>query len=133
MRQSKYLILTFLLLLLCSGFTCNHRAAQISLGVAASLKAAQNGEINLHNAKQISDDEHRTLQEGFKTLFQVDKDVRVCIANTNVSACVDTGTAAVNDFLNSKVNGIKNPDSKQAIQLLGQSIIIALTSLKAAL
>jgi hypothetical protein len=46
---------------------------------------------------------------------------------------VDAGIDAVNIFLNSKVNGIKNPDSKAALQVSGQAVITALTALKAAL
>lgn len=121
------------LVLLASGFTCHHAALQSSTGVAASLKALQDGEITLHQQGTVSDSEHRMLQEGFKTIAQEDKVVRQCIYDSGAGGCVDEGIATVQNFLDSKVNGVKNPDSRKQIQLLGQSLITALNTLKAAL
>lgn len=125
-------IIPILALTLCA-FTCSHTAATASHGVAASLNALQSAEIALYNAKQVTPSEHLTLEQGFKTLAQEDKAVRQCIATTDVPSCVDGGINAVNSFLASGVNGIKNPDSKQQIQLLGQALVTSLTTLKAAL
>lgn len=127
------LLLLILLLLLCSGFTCKHSALQTSTGVAASLTALQDGEIALHDNHTVTDTEHVTLEKGFKLLFQEDKVVRQCIYSIDAPTCVDSGIAAINNFVTSDVNGIKNPDSQTKMKLLAQAVIASLNTLKAAL
>jgi len=97
------------------------------------MQALQDAEIALYNQKQITPDEHRLLQEGFKTLFQTDKSVRQCIYTTDAPGCVDAGIQAVNYFVTSKANGIKNPDSQKQMVILSQAVLISLNTLKAAL
>jgi hypothetical protein len=121
------------LVTLLSAFTCHHQALQTSAGVAASLQALQQSEISLHTLGKVSDDEHRLLQEGFKTLYQTDKSVRQCLYTTNAPGCVDSAISAVNAFVSSKANGIKNPDSRQQITLLAQAVITSLNTLRAAI
>lgn len=133
-RKTSLLVIGLTLtLLFLPGFICN-KAMQSSVGVAASLKAFQDGEIAMHNIGKISDDEHTTLQKSFIMLAETDKQVRQCIYTSGSGDCVDIAVTAVNQVLSSPtVVGIKNPDSKQQIQLLGQSLITALNTLKAAL
>lgn len=133
-RSRKAVFLVVVLSLLLSGYTCNkQKALQTSSGVAASLKALQDGEIAAHQQGQVTDAEHRLLQEGLKSIAQEDKVVRQCIYASGAQSCVDSGIATVQVFLDSKVNGIKNPDSRVKMQLLGQSVITSLNILKGAL
>jgi hypothetical protein len=133
MRQKISIPLVLLVALLLAGFTCNHQAAQVSLGVAASVNNLQSAEIRLHDIGKITDDEHRLLMEGFKTLAQTNIDVRRCIATTNTPTCVDAGINSINDFVDSKANGIKDPDSRTQMKLLAQAVITSLVALKSAL
>lgn len=135
MRKALSLVLVLSLTVLSSGFSCNrHKALQTSLGVAASLKAMQDSEIALHNAGKVDDVEHRLLQQGFIVLAKSDKDVRQCIAVSGAATCVDIGINAVNNLLAAPaVVGIKNPESKQTMQLAGQSLVTSLNILKGAL
>jgi hypothetical protein len=74
MRQRRTILpLLLVTLLLCSGFTCKHKALQTSAGVAASLKALQDSEISLYSVKPGYCRRAPNLQEGFKTLAQTDK------------------------------------------------------------
>lgn len=130
MRKLMYLLP--IVLLLCSGFTC-HQSARISHGVAVSINDLQAAEISLHGLGQISDDEHRSLEQGFKTLAQADLSVRRCIASSGAPGCVDGAIDAVNALSSSTIIGVKNPDSKKQLQLLAQALIASLNTLRAAL
>lgn len=132
MRKVKALLTVTVLALAACAFTC-HKAANISHGVAVSINDLQAAEISLHQVGKVTDEEHQALQQGFKEVAQADIAIRKCIAASGAPGCVDAGIDEVNNLLNSKVTGIKNPDSRQQIQLLGQGLVTALTALKAAL
>lgn len=133
-RKLLSTILTLAIVMALTGFSCHHAALQTSLGVAASLKAMQDAEINLHTVGKLDDSEHRLLQQGFRLLAQSDKDVRQCIYASGAPTCVDIGINAAQRLLASPtVVGIKNPDSQQQLQLAGQSLITSLSILKGAL
>lgn len=132
-RRITYVLVVATVALLLAAFTC-HQAMQTSVGVAASLKAMQDGEIGLHNIGKIDDGEHRLIQQRFKALAQTDKSVRQCIYLQGGGACVDPGITAVQSMLESpEVIGIKNDDSRKQIEVLGQSLLTSLNALKAAL
>lgn len=134
-RKLFTLILVLAIVQLTAGFACNKtKSLQTSMGVAASLQAMQQGEIGMHNLGKIDDPEHRLLQQGFIVLAKSDKDVRQCIYISGLPSCVDVGINAVNNLIASPaVVGIKNPDAQQQMKLLGQSLIVSLNTLKAAL
>ena len=131
----KFKLVSIILLvgLISSGFTCSHKAAITSRGVAASLVALQDSEIALHDQKEITDQEHMVIQEGFIAIAQAGIQVNRCIGAGTGAVCVDSGIAAVQTFINSPVAGIKNPASKAEITLAAQALITSLTVLKGAL
>lgn len=133
MRNKRLIPLVLVIAITLSAFTCSHKAASTSRGVAASLVALQDSEIALHKQGRITDPEHELLQQGFISLGEAGIQVDKCIGAGGSPACVDTGIAMVDIFINSKANGIKNPDSKAAIIAAATALKSSLLVLKGAL
>lgn len=132
MRKVKALIAVAVLGIVSCGFSC-HQAAKVSRGAAATLAAMQDAEDSLHKAGKITDAEDKDLADAFLNLGNTGKSVNKCIGAGGGAPCVDVAIAAVEALVSTKIVGIKNPDSRNQIQLLAQSLMLALNNLKVAL
>lgn len=105
-----------------SAFMCNGyaKAGELSRDFAAGVQAFQSSEIVFHNAGKVSDEEHAVIQDWLIRVANAGQQLDTAINTTHNSkdakAAVNAAIDATSNLLNTGVLGVKNPDSKAALQ-----------------
>ena len=136
MKRNTRLAAILMVSVLLMGFACQNKAAVASRDIATAVKAFQTAEISLHQQKdaagilKISDAEHLVIQKYIKAVAISGKAANNCIRASSGPACADQGIQAAQDLLNHGLAGIKNEQSKQQLQIIAQSILLAWNNFK---
>ena len=133
MKRFTTILLIAALVAIGAAFTCSNQAAKVSLGVAASAKAFQDGEIALHNQGKIGDGEHVLIQQSLIQLATAGKAVNQCIGATGAASCVDPAIKAIDSIQQSAISPIKNKESQQQLTILLGSVRASFIALQGAL
>ena len=108
--------------LLCAGFSCNSysKAGQLAKDFAATVLAAQQVEIQAHAGGYVDDVTHRAFQQ---ELLQVadagvalDKAINQSQSASGALQQITVIRQLLSDLANNKLTGIKNENTKTAIQ-----------------
>lgn len=105
-----------------SEFICNGyaKAGELSRDFAAGIQAFQSSEIVFHSAGKVSDSEHAVIQTWVLRVAMTGQQLDAAINTTHnakdAQAAVNAAIDATTGLLNSGVLGVKNEESKAALQ-----------------
>lgn len=123
-RKASSVVLALVLCLTLSAWQCNNgyqKAGQLAKDAAATALAAQESEIAIHNLHEISDEDHRAIQQKFLALAdagqRLDKAINVAHNGGDATAALNEALNATNDLVTNGLSGIKNPEKQAALKL----------------
>jgi len=122
-RKRIAAILTVLAVaVLCSGFSCSNyaKAGQLAKDFAATVLAAQQVEIQAHKAGYVDDTMHQAIQNELISVADAGVALDAAINKSHsASGALQQVTVIrqlLSDLLNNKIVGIKDQNTKLAIQ-----------------